>query len=82
MGLFAAATPNWPLGWIVFGLAWSGLANGAFQNNPMMMDNVAPVSGLAGSMAALGRGGDDNRCCLGDKLVVPEYEYAGWSVHS
>lgn len=56
MGLFAAATPNWPMGWIVFGLAWSGLANGAFQNNPMMMDNVAPkFQGLAGSMAALGR---------------------------
>ncbi|GHP13283.1 MFS transporter [Lentilactobacillus fungorum] len=54
--IFIFVQPKWSLLWLVIGLALFGTANGAFQNNPMIMGNAAPeFQGVAGSIAALGR---------------------------
>ncbi len=54
--IFIFITPAWSPAWLVVGLALFGCANGAFQNNPMIMGNAAPeFQGIAGSIAALGR---------------------------
>lgn len=54
--IFMVIQPQWSLAWLVIGLALFGTANGAFQNNPMIMGNAAPeFQGIAGSIAALGR---------------------------
>ncbi|KRM01766.1 MFS transporter [Lentilactobacillus farraginis] len=54
--IFILITPQWSLLWLIIGLALFGCANGAFQNNPMIMGNAAPeFQGIAGSIAALGR---------------------------
>ena len=54
--LFLFVQPAWSLGWLIFGLAMFGVANGAFQNNPMIMGNAGKeYQGIAGAMAALGR---------------------------
>lgn len=54
--IFILVTPQWSILWLVVGLALFGCANGAFQNNPMIMGNAAPeFQGIAGSIAALGR---------------------------
>lgn len=54
--IFIFVQPTWSLAWLVFGLAFFGIANGAFQNNPMIMGNAGPeFQGIAGSIAALGR---------------------------
>nr|WP_040535636.1 MFS transporter [Schleiferilactobacillus shenzhenensis] len=56
LGLFLWASPTTPLGWLIVGLAMFGVANGAFQNNPMIMGGAGPeYQGIAGAMAALGR---------------------------
>nr|WP_263852943.1 MFS transporter [Lentilactobacillus raoultii] len=54
--IFILVTPSWSIIWLIIGLALFGCANGAFQNNPMIMGNAAPeFQGIAGSIAALGR---------------------------
>lgn len=54
--IFILVTPQWSLLWLVIGLAFFGCANGAFQNNPMIMVNAGKeFQGIAGSIAALGR---------------------------
>lgn len=54
--IFMFITPNWGIVWLVIGLMLFGLANGAFQNNPMIMGNAGKqFQGIAGSIAALAR---------------------------
>lgn len=54
--IFILVRPQWSIIWLIVGLAMFGTANGAFQNNPMIMGNAAPeFQGIAGSIAALGR---------------------------
>ncbi|KRL07899.1 MFS transporter [Schleiferilactobacillus perolens] len=54
--IFVMVQPGWSIAVLIFGLAMFGVANGAFQNNPMIMDNAGPeYQGIAGSLAALGR---------------------------
>lgn len=38
--IFMTITPSWGIIWLVIGLMLFGLANGTFQNNPMIMSNV------------------------------------------
>lgn len=54
--IFLLIQPSWSIWWLIIGLALFGTANGAFQNNPMIMGNASPeFQGIAGSIAALGR---------------------------
>lgn len=54
--IFVNVAPSWAIGWLILGLGLFGLANGTFQNNPMIMGNAAPAfQGIAGSIAALAR---------------------------
>ncbi|GEK29630.1 MFS transporter [Furfurilactobacillus siliginis] len=54
--IFIFIQPSWSLIWLVFGLAMFGVANGAFQNNPMIMGNAGKeFQGIAGAIAALSR---------------------------
>lgn len=54
--IFMTITPSWEIGWLIVGLMLFGLANGTFQNNPMIMSNVSnEYQGIAGSIAALAR---------------------------
>ncbi len=54
--IFTQVTPRWSILWVVAGLMLFGAANGTFQNNPMIMGNVAnEFQGIAGSIAALSR---------------------------
>ncbi|OIM21384.1 MFS transporter [Oenococcus oeni] len=54
--IFISVRPVWSLAWLIIALATFGIANGAFQNNPMIMGNVAPeFQGIAGSIASLSR---------------------------
>ena len=54
--IFIFVQPGWSIVWLALGLAFFGTANGAFQNNPMIMGNAGPeFQGIAGSIAALGR---------------------------
>ncbi len=54
--IFITVRPSWPLIWLIIALATFGIANGAFQNNPMIMGNAAPeFQGIAGSIASLSR---------------------------
>jgi len=54
--IFILMQPHWPILWLILGLASYGLANGLFQNNPMIMGNAGTeYQGVAGSIAALAR---------------------------
>jgi len=54
--IFILVQPQWSIVWLIVGLASYGLANGLFQNNPMIMGNAgAAYQGVAGSIAALAR---------------------------
>lgn len=54
--IFMLIQPSWGIVWLVLGLMLYGLANGTFQNNPMIMGNAGKqYQGIAGSIAALAR---------------------------
>lgn len=54
--IFITVQPTWSIIWLIAGLAMFGLANGTFQNNPMIMGNAGKeFQGIAGSIAALAR---------------------------
>ncbi|AMV60525.1 permease of the major facilitator superfamily [Pediococcus damnosus] len=54
--IFMTIQPSWGIVWLIIGLMLYGLANGAFQNNPMIMGNAGKqYQGIAGSIAALAR---------------------------
>lgn len=54
--IFLFIQPSWSIIWLIVALAGFGIANGAFQNNPMIMGNAGPeFQGIAGAIAALGR---------------------------
>ncbi|MCV3320908.1 MFS transporter [Pediococcus ethanolidurans] len=54
--IFMFITPSWGIIWLIAGLMLFGLANGTFQNNPMIMGNAGKqFQGIAGSIAALAR---------------------------
>jgi len=54
--IFILVQPSWSILWLVLGLASYGIANGLFQNNPMIMGNAGQAfQGVAGSIAALAR---------------------------
>lgn len=55
--LYLALTPTQPIIWqLIIVLLLLGVGNGAFQNNPMIMDAAPPkAQGVAGSIAALFR---------------------------
>lgn len=54
--IFVTVKPAWSIIWLIVGLGMFGLANGTFQNNPMIMGNAGKeFQGIAGSIAALAR---------------------------
>ncbi|KRO09476.1 MFS transporter [Paucilactobacillus hokkaidonensis] len=54
--IFININVSWSIVWLIVGLAFFGIANGAFQNNPMIMGNAGKeYQGVAGSIAALAR---------------------------
>lgn len=54
--VFVTVEPSWSIIWLIIGLGMFGLANGTFQNNPMIMGNAGQeFQGIAGSIAALAR---------------------------